>query len=532
MIRAFDLNRRSLLGGFAGLGAGALLSTSRAGAAPVRGGRLVYGRYADSLFLDPVLNDANVDIWVMTNLYDTLLQPTRDGTSVQAGLATAWEWGPGNRSLTLRLRPGVRFADGSALDAEDVVWSLDRARRDGPWRSLLGSIDRVDGAAGQVTVHLKQPDPTLLPALATFNTGILPHRLVMATAGANLEEKIRAFAERPIGTGPFVLAEWRRGQFMLLRKNPNYWKQGEDGQPLPYLDEIRFEIVPDDATRLLKLRAGELDGTEFVPYARVAELQADPQLRMELWPSTRVRYFNMNCRPEYRGARNPLGDARVRQALNHAVNKDAVIAITTRGLGRPVRSFMSSTTPMFHGPAPLYPFDLARARALLAEAGFAAGFELSIVALSGNQDDLNDTTTVQQMWAPLGVRLQIEQVDSATRTARYRARDYQMRTGAWTNDISDPSQITSYFAYSPNIDNLYSGWKDPRVDQLYEESGRETDGTRRTAIFREIQERYAAAAPILFLYETPYPVAFRRNAQGFVQIPLGNNLFEAAYVQR
>jgi peptide/nickel transport system substrate-binding protein len=532
MIRAFDLNRRGLLGGFAGLGAGALLGTSSAKAAPVRGGRLVYGRYADSMFLDPVLNDANVDIWVFTNLYDTLLQPTRDGTGLQPGLATAWEWGDSNRSLTLRLREGVKFADGSPLQVDDVVWSLDRARNDGPWRSLIASIDRVEGGAGQVTIRLKQPDPTLLAALATFNTGILPKRLFEAAAGATTDDKARAFAERPIGTGPFVMTEWRRGQYMILRKNPHYWRPGEDGQPLPYLDEIRFEIVPDDATRLLKLRAGELDGTEFVPYARVAELQADPQLRMELWPSTRVRYLGFSCRPEYRGARNPLAEPKVRQALNYAVNKDAVIAITTRGLGRPTRSFMSSTTPMFYGPGPLYPFDQARARALLAEAGFANGFELTILALSGNQDDLNDTTTVQQMWAPLGVRLNIEQVDSATRTARYRARDYQMRTAAWTNDISDPSQITSYFAYSPNIDNLYSGWKDERVDQLYVESGRENDVARRTAMFREIQERYAAAAPILFLYETPYPVAFRRNAQGFVQIPLGNNLFEAAYVQR
>jgi peptide/nickel transport system substrate-binding protein len=329
-----------------------------------------------------------------------------------------------------------------------------------------------------------------------------------------------------------MMTEWRRGQYMILRKNPHHWKTGEDGQPLPYLDEIRFEIIPDDATRLLKLRAGEIDGTEFVPYARVSELQNDPQLRMELWPSTRVRYLGYSCRPEYRGARNPLAEVKVRQALNYAVNKDAIIAITTRGLGRPTRSFMSSTTPMFYGPGPLYAFDQARARALLAEAGFANGFELTCLALSGNQDDLNDTTAVQQMWAAVGVRLNIEQVDSATRTARYRAKDYQMRTAAWTDDIADPSEIASYFAYSPNIDCLYSGWKDARVDELYELSGRETDTARRTALFREMQERYTAAAPILFLYETPYPVAWRRNAQGFVQIPLGNNLFEAAYVQR
>src|SRR5258707_884288 len=117
MTRAFDFSRRSLLGGFAGLGAATLLGTHGATAAPVRGGRLVYGRYADSMFLDPVLNDANVDIWVMNNLFDTLLLPTRDGAGIQPGLATAWEWGPGNSSLALRLRAGAKFADGAALEA-------------------------------------------------------------------------------------------------------------------------------------------------------------------------------------------------------------------------------------------------------------------------------------------------------------------------------------------------------------------------------------------------------------------------------
>ncbi|MFT8243862.1 ABC transporter substrate-binding protein [Roseomonas sp. BN140053] len=532
MTHPFELTRRALFGGFATLAVAPAVLSSGAAQAATRGGRMVFGRYADSQFLDPVLNDANTDIWVLTNVFDTLLLPTADGKDVQPGLATAWEWNGDKTALTLTLRQGVKFSDGSEMRPEDVVWSLNRARESGAWRSLVSSIAGVDVSGAQVVVRLKAPDATLVPALATFNTGILPQRLVEATPGATLDDKIKAFAERPVGTGPFVVTEWRRGQTMVLRRNPHHWKLGEDGRPLPYLDELRFEIVPDDATRLLKLRAGELDGTEFVPYARVRELQNDPQLRMELWPSTRVRYLTFNCRPEYRGAKNPLGDARVRRALNHAVNKDAVIAITTQGLGKPMQSFMSTTTPLFQSFAPLYPFDAARARALLAEAGYPQGFELSCMSLSGNQDDSNDLVAVQQMWAALGVRLRIEQVDSATRTARYRAKDFQMRTAAWTNDISDPSQITSYFAYSPNIDCLYSGFKDERIDSLYEASGRETDVAKRGEMYREIQARYVEAAPILFLYETPYPVVFRRNGKGFVQIPLGNNLFEGAYVER
>lgn len=512
--------------------AAGLIHLPSAADAATRGGKMIYARYADSLFLDPVLNDANVDIWVLTNLYDTLLAPTADGVGVQPGLATKWDMAADGKSLAVTLRPGVKFADGSALTAEDVKWSLDRARdpKAGAWSSSLASIESIAVTSPEVvTLTLKHPDPTLIPALATFNAAILPQKLFEASAGATPEEKAKAFAEKPIGTGPFIMTAWKRGVSMTLKRNPYYWKQGEDGKALPYLDELEFQIIPDDATRLLKLKAGEIDGTEFIPYSRVKELQGDANLRMELWPATRVRYLTFYSGPTMKdGKPNPFSNPKVRQALNYAVNKDAIIQITTLGLGKPMRSYMSSTTPLFYGQD-LYKYDLAKAKALLAEAGFANGFETSIYSLSGNGDDANDLAAVQQMWGQVGVKLRIDQVDNATRTARYREENFAMRTSAWTNDISDPSQITSYFAYWPNIHSLHSNWQDKRVDELFEKSQQEIDPKERAEQYKEIQQRYTEAAPILFLYETPYPVAFRKNAKGFVQIPLGNNLFEAAY---
>ncbi len=441
------MRRTFLKTGLAALVAPALLGLPRAARAATRGGKMTYARYADSLFLDPVLNDANVDIWVLTNLYDTLLAPTADGLGVQPGLATKWALSDAGRTLTLR--PGVKFADGTPLAASDVIWSLDRARdpKAGAWSSSLSSIDRVEASGDAVTLRLKHADPTILPALATFNAAIMPQKLFEAAPGATPEDKARAFAEKPIGTGPFVMTAWQRGVSMTLKRNPYYWKQGADGKALPYLDELEFQIIPDDATRLLKLKAGEIDGAELIPYARVKELQADPNLRMELWPSTRVAYVGMFVGPTLKdGKPNPLSNLKVRQALNYAVNKDAVIAITTQGLGKPMRSYMSSTPPLF-SPQDLYKYDPAKAKSLLAEAGFPQGFETAVYSLSGNADNANTLAIVQQMWGQLGVKLRIDPVDNATLTARYREENYSMRTAAWTNDISDPSEITSYFAY-------------------------------------------------------------------------------------
>lgn len=503
--------------------------------AVTRGGTLVYGRYADSLFLDPVLNDANLDIWILTNLYDTLLQPTADGKGVQPGLASAYTVAPDGKSMKLTLRSGLKFADGSALSAQDVKWSLDRARNpnNGAWNGSLASIVSVDASGNSVTLNLKRPDPTLPAALATFNAAIMPQKLFEAAAGKNDAEKAKAFAEKPVGSGPFVLSEWKKGAYMVLKRNPYYWKKGADGQALPYLDSVRFEIIPDDNTRILKLQAGEIQGAEFIPLSRVNELKANPKLNMVLFPSTKVNSVLMNNRPKLKdGAPNPLSDVRVRQALNYATNKDALIQIVTYGTGKPMKSFMSSTTPLFDAAQQGYPYDPNKAKQLLSAAGFPNGFEVTSLATSGSADDLALLTALQQMWAAVGVKLKIEQLDAATKTARYRANDFQMRTAAWTNDINDPSQITSYYAIYDNVESVHTGFKNAELEKIFEQSQQETSRVKRAAQYRQIQTMYLNAAPIVYLFETPYPVALAKNVKGFVQIPLGNNIFAETSLEK
>jgi len=500
-----------------------------------RGGTLTYARYADSLFLDPVLNDANVDIWILTNIYDTLLQPTADGKGVSPGLATEYKMSDDAMSLTLKLRPGIKFSDGSPITVSDVKWSLDRARnpKNGIWNFTLASIDSVE-TQGEDTVvlKLKNPDPTLVAALATFNSAIMPQKPFEATAGATDEEKAKAFAEKPIGSGPFMFESWQRGTELVIKRNPHYWQMGEDGKALPYLDEVRFPVIPDDATRILKLQAGEVDGAELIPYARVAELKSDPNIAMELYPSTKVQFITVNVRPELNGKPNVLANPKVRQALNYAIDKNALAQIVTFGIGTPLVSFMSSATPLVDNNGPIYSYDVEKAKALLKEAGVAEGTEVTSIGLAGSADETAILSTIQQMWSAVGVKLNIEQLDNATRTARYRAGEFQMRVSLWTDDIADPSEITSYFAYFPNIESLHSGWQDKSVDELFLKSQQEMDKEKRAAMYKTIQQTYVESAPIMFLYESPYPVALRKQVKGFVQIPLGNNIFSAAYVEK
>ena len=503
--------------------------------AVTRGGTLVYGRYADSLFLDPVLNDANLDIWILTNLYDTLLQPTDNGKNVQPGLASGYTVSADKKSLKLTLRPGIKFADGSPITAADVKWSLDRARNpdNGAWNGLLESIGSVAASGNTVTLTLKHPDPTLPSALATFNAAIMPQKLFNAAPGKTDAEKAKAFAEKPIGSGPFVLSEWKRGSSMTLKRNPYYWKKGADGKALPYLDTLRFEIIPDDNTRILELQAGQIQGAEFIPLSRVNELKANAKLNMVLFPSTKVNDIIMNNRPKLKdGSANPLSDVRVRQALNYAVNREALIQLVTFGTGKVMKSFMSSATPLFDSSQKGFNYDPNKAKTLLAAAGFKNGIDVTALATSGSADDQALLTALQQMWGAVGVRLKIEQVDAATKTARYRAADFQMRTGAWTDDIADPSEITGYYAVAGATDAAHTGFMDPAIEKLFTQSQQETSRIKRAGLYREIQTRYANAAPTIYLFETPYPVALAKNVKGFIQIPLGYNIFERTYIDK
>ncbi|MEZ5777022.1 MAG: ABC transporter substrate-binding protein [Paracoccaceae bacterium] len=519
----------------AALSAAVLIGGQTAVSAQERGGVMTYGRYTDSLFLDPVLNDANVDIWVMNNIYETLINPTDDGLGLEPGLATEWEVSEAGDAVTLKLREGVKFSDGTPMTADDVIWSLDRARNpdNGIWNFLLASVDTVTAPDPQtIELKLKYPDPTILAALSVFNSAVMPKAAFEAMPGDTDAAKAEEFAKMPIGTGPFMLESWERGATMRLVKNPNYWDNGADGQPLPYLDGLTFEIIPDDATRILKLQSGDIDGAEFIPFARVAELQADPNIKMELFPGTRVWDVIINVRPELDGKPNPLSDEKVRQAMNYATDKEALVQVVTYGVGTPLSSFMSSTTPMHSGDGPLFPHDLEKAKALMAESGYPDGFKISILTIAGNQDDLGITTALQQMWGAIGIDLEIKQVDNASRTEQYRNGTFEMRTGGWTNDISDASQITSYFAYSPTIDALHSGWKNDEVDQLFEASQKEMDTAKRAEQFARIQEIFNATGPTIPLYETPYPVALRSNVNGFNQIPLGNNIFRETWLAK
>jgi peptide/nickel transport system substrate-binding protein len=411
-----------------------------------------------------------------------------------------------------------------------VKWSLERASNQesgGTFAFLLSSVDHVETAEPDtIMVKLKHPDPAILQALATFNAAIASKKLLMAAPGANLEEKSKAFSEHPIGSGPYLVKSWTHNSEMVLERNPYYWQKAADGKPLPYLDEIRFPIIPDDATRVLKLKAGEIDATEFVPLSRVEELKSDPNLSMTLFPSEKVIYLNLDNRPTLPdGRKNPMADVRVRQALNYATDKEALIQVITYGVGTLQKSVMPMSTPLAYTDGVPYPYDADKAKKMLADAGYPNGFDITASVLAGSADDIAELSAVQQMWSQVGVNMKIQQLENATKTAEENAGRFEMETQLWTNDINDPNEITSYFMVPETSDSNHTGFVDKDILGWFTASQSELDAGKRADLYKKIQQRYVADAPIIFLLEIPYPIATRKSVSGFVQIPLGDNIF-------
>lgn len=508
-------------------------------AAQERGGTLNFARYDGSNLIDPIYADRNPDIWMVGSLFDTLLRPSPDGKTVSPGLAKSYEVSEDGKTVTLSLQEGLTFSDGSPLTGSDVIFSLDRARNAdlGPWAGLLGSIDDVSADGRNIIIALSTPDPTILSMLATFTTGIVSKAAFETAEGATDQDKSAAIfaAGGPgVGSGPFYQCGFKQGTSMDFCANEHYWRMGKDGKALPYLENVHFEIIPDDATRILKLQAGEVDVAEFIPFSRVSELEADPAIDMNLFPSTRIIYSPINNRETRAdGTPNPLADKRLRQALNYATDKQALIGLVLQGAGKPMTSpLMAAATPLSVDMDPLYGYDMEKAKALIEEAKIEPGTKISLTTLAGSADDSTIFAALQQMWAPLGIKLEVEQVDGPTRGAKNRSGEYDIHTYGWVNDVNDPSQVVSWLGYTPTANSVGTGWKDDEFNALFEASSIETDPAKRAEQYAQMQEIHAEAAPMLYMYETPFAVAVSSAVDGYVQTPLGNNLFDEATVSR
>ena len=466
----------------------------------------VFGRYQDAINPDPVMNDANADIWYIQQYYSGLLRFKQDN-SVEADLATKWEISPDGLTYTFTLRPDSKFSDGSPITGADWQWSLDRCRdsKNGIWAFTMDAVDKVVATDTQVVFTLKNPYVPFLYSAAMFNCVVMPAKQVEAAGGW---EK---FMLKPNGSGPFIMKEWVKGDHMLLVRNPFYWEKGK-----PVLDEILIKTISDDNTRILALQKGDVDAINYPPFNRVADLSKDVNLKMLTFESTYTNYITLNIRNK------PLDNVKVRQALAIAIDRDALIKTINFGVGSPATSFRPKGSLYFNDTLPGWPYDVAKAKALLAEAGYPNGFTLTMSLVTGRVAGQQIATLVQAMWSQIGVKVVVQQLESGLYNDNYYKNKFEVNQNGWTDDIPDPSEEITYAMDGTNASQAFhSGFNNPEANTLIANGVKETDPVKRKAIYLKLQEIFNTETPFIPLWYEPYLVMTRANVVNFEQTPLG-----------
>lgn len=487
----------------------ALAATTALASVAEAAGVLTIGRREDSSTFDPINTAQNIDFWVFMNVYDVLVRVDESGTELVPGLAESWDVSDDGLTYTLQLRD-ARFSDGSPITSEDAKFSLERVR---------DSELSLWSDSYKVIADMQTPDPSTLvitlsePSAPFLSTLAMPATSVISKSGHEAMGQ-EAYAENPIASGAFVVDEWRRGDRVILKKNPEFWQADSVS-----LDGVEWISVPDDNTRMLNVQAGELDAAIFVPFARVAELTQDPNLNVLIEPSTREDHLLMNHESA------PLDDVRVREALDYAIDKQAILDTVTFGQGEAANSFVPKGALYHRADNGARPYDPEKARALLAEAG-QEGVTLDYLVNAGNEVDEQIAVLLQQQLAQVGVTVNLTKMDPSQTWDMLVDGDYDLSVMYWTNDILDPDQKTTFVVGHDVNMNYMTRYENEQVKQLVADARLELDPAAREQMYYEIQALAKADAHWIDLYYSPFINVTRKGIENFDQNPLGRFFLE------
>ena len=472
------------------------------------GGVLKIGRNEDSTTFDPIKTILNVDIWVMNNMNEFLVRSNREANKIVPDLAKSWDISDDGLTYTFHLRE-AKFSDGSPVTAEDAVFSFDRLLHDpvSVQTAMYQTIDTVTAPDSRtVVIKLRQPSAPFLATLAMFAAAIVPEHAVKALG--------EDFGVKPVGAGAFRMKEWRRGEVLKLEKNPYYWEKG-----LPKLDGVEWYPIADDNTRILKVQAGELDAAIFIPFNRIPDLKADPNIQVHLDPSTREDHLLLNHENKW------LANKNVRKALDMAIDKQSIVDIVTFGYGTVANSYIPAGALDYNPDNPNYPYDPEKAKAMLAAEG-AEGMKLTDVVAAGDKVEEQIAIMLKDQLGKVGVDLELKKVDPGQIWDMFVSGDYDVSMAYWTNDIIDPDQKSTFSLGMDENLNYYTRYKNKEVAALVAKGRVELDPAKRRAIYYKIQRIAKDDVHWIDLYYSPYRNISRSYVHGFLQNPLGRFMLE------
>lgn len=475
-------SRRSLLGGAlaAGIGYSGLSPASATTATAQTGREITVIQAEDVSTMDPHLD------WTVAgrNIYYQMFGTLALGDSelvIQPDLAESWEYLT-DRELQLNLRQGVTFHNGEAVNSETIKYSLERILNPdtaSPWIAAIGMIENIE-TPDEYTVIVTSDVPN-----ATFLAEI--GRMAIVPPGYIEEVGPEGFAANPVGTGPFRFVEWVVGEHVALEANPDYW----NGQPA--VPAVKIKAVPENLTRVTELLTGGADIVAKVPPELVVEVENSGTNHISSVTSVQNVFVGMTA------LEGPFSDQKVRQAVNHAIDVDLLIEAI---LGDYARKVVGPFSPLIYGVdtgITGYTYDPDQARTLLAEAGYADGFDTELTFGQGRIVKAQELAeAIASELGNVGIRVQVVPREWGVFWDLHGAGSLEgMYLDSLTATIGDPDQVLKF------LDSARNGYyfHTPELDALIAEQQQETDEERRVELIVETQQMVIDLAPWAFLFD-------------------------------
>ncbi len=473
--------------------------------AQTHGGRLTIAMDVEPVGLDPTLVTAFASHRVLENIYDGLLRYD-ENMKLVPNLAERYEI-VDPYTIVFEIRKNVKFHDGTPLTPDDVLFTFQRIMDPAvksPAATFYQDVESVTAEANKVIFKLKKPMAnSLLPNFAGVNSSIISKAFL--EKGENLQLKTN-------GTGPFYLAEYVPGNYLVLKKNPYYFVEG-----LPYLDEIRVLFMPEEISRVAALKNGDID------LARIYEplnLRQFPTQAFKIYRSPVLSYYLIG----FNTTRGPLKDPKVRNALNYAINREAIVKIVAFGEGVATGPMNPLVQPWALLPKDFeeYKYDPSKAKKLLSEAGYPNGFEFEIVT-SQRYNFEKVAQVIQAQLAEIGVRVKIDLVEWGIFISRWRESNFDAFISMNSGSIEPDIQFFRHFATGGST-NVFK-YSNTTVDQLLELGRNTVEVDKRKEIYDELQRILVKDSPVIFLYCSNQIFVSDSSIEGFKLLPNESLIF-------
>ena len=464
--------------------------------------------------LDPYNTNSTLAQAVGKSYYEGLFAFDKD-LKVHPLLALSYTVSPDGLAYTFKLRHGVKFQDGTDFNAEAVKVNLDRVlnKSNGLARynqfNSIQSVDVVDPYTVKLT--LKKPFSALINALT--------HPSAMMISPTALKKWGKDIAFHPCGTGPFEFVEWKPAEYLKVQKFPGYWNKG-----YPKIDTLTFRTVTDNNTRATVVQTGEAQFAFPVPYEDAPVLKANPKLELIATPSINNRYVSMNVQQK------PFNDVRVREALNYAINKNALAKVAFAGYASPAQGVVPQGVAFAEKMAP-WPYDPAKARELLKEAGYPDGFTTKLWSGYNDGTSAKVAQFLQQQLAQVGVKASIQLLEAGQRMQLVQqAPDpkqalVRLYYGGWSASTGEADwalrPLLATDAWPPVFYNT-AYYSNPAVDKDISDALLTTDAAKRKQLYDDAQTRIWKDAPWIFLTTDRNLSVENKNLSGFYVMPDGS----------